>query len=347
MRNTAFRILLWSFLSSAAFAQDGGKVTWRGKGGQDQNAMAEARAQGRAMMLFFTSEGSEDCKILSQGALSDPKVVEASQQISCIWVECQGGKKNVEMAKAFDVTSYPTLVFCDPEGKSFGTIRDPRPKSLEKLIKALADKFPPITAENPVPTLKGLVYSDARLAARRTGKPIAAFFYDDSPPSKSVSTALTDEAVKKLLEKFVFALIEFHRNSEEAAKFDVDRAPTILILDASLEKPEAKPLARIGGSRSSRELVRDLEDALALRGGEKTPEARKPEAPAKPPGPAETLSDDVIDRRFIRARVSVALESAKKGKKEKAIEILEDVIKTYPKHVETVAVRKILEDLQK
>src|SRR6185436_18649875 len=104
------------------------------------------------------------------------------------------------------------LVFCDPDGKSFGTMKDPRPKNLEKLIKALAEKFPPITAENPVPTLKGMKYADARAAARRTRKPIAAYFYDDSPPSKSVTTALIDEAVKKVLAKFVFAVIEFHRN---------------------------------------------------------------------------------------------------------------------------------------
>lgn len=347
MRNPGWLILLWPLLATSGLAQDGGKLNWKCKGSPDPNAMADARAQGRAIMLFFTSEGSEDCKILSEGALSDPKVVAASQQIACLFIECQGGKKNLEMIKAYDVTSYPTLVFCDPDGKSFGAVKDARPKGLDKLLKTMADKFPPMTADNPVSMLKGMKYAEARVAGRKIGKPIAAYFYDDSPPSRSVTTALADESVRKVLSKFVFAMVEYHRNSEEAAKFDVDRAPTILILDGALEKPETKPLARIGGSRSSRELVRDLEAALALRGGDKAPEAQKPDAPAKTPEPAEPLSDDEIDRRFIRARVSVALESVKKGRKDKAVEILEDVIKSYPKHVETAAVRKILEDLQK
>lgn len=57
------RKLLWAVpmvlvLATAAAAQDGGKLNWRGKGKDDPKAgMADAKKQGKAMMLFFTSEG--------------------------------------------------------------------------------------------------------------------------------------------------------------------------------------------------------------------------------------------------------------------------------------------------
>jgi hypothetical protein len=40
-------------------AQDGGKIPWRGKGASDdvKAIMAEASKEGKAIMLFFTSEG--------------------------------------------------------------------------------------------------------------------------------------------------------------------------------------------------------------------------------------------------------------------------------------------------
>ena len=52
----------WAFamalgLCSAASAQDGGKLPWKGKTDDPKAAMAEAKQQGRPMLLFFTSEG--------------------------------------------------------------------------------------------------------------------------------------------------------------------------------------------------------------------------------------------------------------------------------------------------
>ena len=54
------------------------------------------------------------------------------------------------------------------------------------------------------------------------------------------------------------------------------------------------------------------------------------------------MSDQELDIRFIRVRIEVAKEHARNGSREKAIEILEDVIKTYPSHPETEAARLAL-----
>jgi hypothetical protein len=57
MRATSGTLAMVLGLASAAFAQDGGKLTWMGKTGDPKTAMLDARDQGRPIMLFFTSEG--------------------------------------------------------------------------------------------------------------------------------------------------------------------------------------------------------------------------------------------------------------------------------------------------
>lgn len=46
-------------LGCLAQAQDGGKIPWKGKGADDdvKSIMAEAKKEGKAIMMFFTSEG--------------------------------------------------------------------------------------------------------------------------------------------------------------------------------------------------------------------------------------------------------------------------------------------------
>jgi hypothetical protein len=58
MLQRTWTVVLLLGLASAASAQDGGKLSWRGKGGEDpKTAMADAKSQSRPMMLFFTSDG--------------------------------------------------------------------------------------------------------------------------------------------------------------------------------------------------------------------------------------------------------------------------------------------------
>ena len=57
MRHSVWTIPMILALASAAAAQDGGKLDWKGKKEEPKAAMAEAKKHGKAMMLFFTSEG--------------------------------------------------------------------------------------------------------------------------------------------------------------------------------------------------------------------------------------------------------------------------------------------------
>lgn len=55
----ALTLALFAGIAGSAQAQDGGKIGWKGKAkGDDVNLlMAGAKKDGKAMMLFFTSEG--------------------------------------------------------------------------------------------------------------------------------------------------------------------------------------------------------------------------------------------------------------------------------------------------
>jgi hypothetical protein len=55
----AWTLALVAGLSLAAEAQDGGKIPWKGKGKSDdvKALMAQAQKEGKAIMMFFTSEG--------------------------------------------------------------------------------------------------------------------------------------------------------------------------------------------------------------------------------------------------------------------------------------------------
>jgi hypothetical protein len=262
-------------------------------------------------------------------------------------VDCDWGKKNADLAERYRVGGYPTVAFCDPEGRLIRLLEERDPESVAKQILEFSAKYPGKPDQGiPIPKIIGKTWLQARADGKRFSKPVLLYFSDDSPASTSVNLALMNELLRETVGQFVFAKADYRKGSDDCVKFDVSRAPTILVLDCSLEKPEEKPLARIAGSRSARELKRELESALPSAGVAPGPTTSKPSTPA-PKQPEEKLSDDELDRRFIRARLDVAMDMIKRGKKEKAIEVLEDIIKTYPKHVDTLVAKKLLEDVRK
>lgn len=330
-------------LASAASAQDGGRLTWLGKGRDPVDPVFEdAKKAQQPLLIFFSCEGDPVCKAVCEGAFSHPDVIAATRKITCIWVDCgRDGRGNGRLVEALRVKDVPTLILCDREGHVIGELNRYDGPGMARWLKALTN------VSDGLPTFPEDV-EGAYQGARARGQALLIYFYDDSPPSLAVNRSLNDPELAPLHRRFSVCRTPMKKGSSICTQFDVDRAPTILVLDP--RAPE-KPLARITSSRSPRELRRDLEEALgAVRGaapGAPTDPAKAPlPAPAPAPAPKEVLSDDEVDRRFIRARFSLATELAGSGKKAQAIEVLEDVLKTFPKHVETVVVKKFLDDLK-
>lgn len=269
-------------------------------------------------------------------------MVEAAERLVCVFIECDWGKQNADVADHFKVKGYPTVIFCEPDLKIIGTLNARDPASVAKQMLEVAGKFnsKPEAAPKPL-ELKAYSIPDALAAAAQTKRRALLFFRDESPGSLSVIAALADPAMQEVLTRYVLGTEPFTKGAGLSATWEVTRAPTLLVVDP-VQKGNAKVLARIEGSRSAREILRELEP-LAVREPTGTPIPSRPE----PKAPEEKLSDDQVERLFIQARVTVAQDLMKKGKKDKAIEIYEDLVKTYPKHVDIAAVKKLLEEARK
>ncbi len=76
-------------------------------------------------------------------------------------------------------------------------------------------------------------------------------------------------------------------------------------------------------------------------------QVRRQITPGTPPPPVEVpeeLSDDEVTRKFIKANIFLAREALKKGDHATARETLEDIIKSYPKHLATQEAVKLLKE---
>jgi len=74
--------------------------------------------------------------------------------------------------------------------------------------------------------------------------------------------------------------------------------------------------------------------------------AAAPGAKVKPP-PPPPIPDSELDTLFFKAKLQVAESHLQAGKKDKAIEVLEDAIKTYPKHSLVAEARRLLDQARK
>jgi len=338
MKTALLSIALLSALTGSAAAQDGGRLDWKGKGLDPvAPAFADAVRDGRPIMVFFSVEGNNDCISLSRGAFSHPAVLEAAAKVTCLFVEC-GNKKNSALVSKVGVTQYPTICFFDGMGVPLGTTPARDGPALAAILHDLTERAVsrPSFSENVDEVLQG---------AKASKLPVLIYFYDDSPASLTINRSLNDPELNPLRPRFRVAKTEMKKGSAICTKYDVDRAPTILVLDTSRQHPEAKPLARIATSRTPRELYRDLEEALGAAGDAGVP-AELPKSATQTAGPKEVLSDDEVDRKFIQARLNLALDYQKQGKKEKAIDVLEDVLQSFPRHVLTRDARTLLEKLK-
>jgi tetratricopeptide (TPR) repeat protein len=112
-------------------------------------------------------------------------------------------------------------------------------------------------------------------------------------------------------------------------------------LDAQLER------MRLSSEQAKREgrsfLNEDAQRVITTVAGvqRETLPLATPIAPPKEVEP-ERIPESEIDARFIRGRITVAKEFLRNGQIDRAVEILEDIVRTYPSHPETEAARLAL-----
>ena len=135
------------------------------------------------------------------------------------------------------------------------------------------------------------------------------------------------------------------------AKLTVEETSKLRDLESHLDEHLAR--LRANADRARRDgtafMTPEAEKLLAAFDGVQQ-ETRTVE-PGRRPVPSDSktsnYSDAELNARFVRGRVEVAKEHVRSGRTEMAVEILEDVLKTYPSEPESEAARLLLKLLGK
>jgi hypothetical protein len=108
-----------------------------------------------------------------------------------------------------------------------------------------------------------------------------------------------------------------------------------LVRPAELQADEAG--SALGPQRDEQTITEEYEITL---------DGEKPAGVATPP-PGPPKSDAEQDVLFIQAKIQIATEHLKNGNKQKAIDVLEDLALSFPKHALYPDIKRLLEEAKK
>lgn len=181
----------------------------------------------------------------------------ATEGVVCVFVDCDWGNKHQDLSKKYDVNGYPTVIFTDPDGNKLEDLSDRSPEGVARQIESIASKY------------RGKVnwaesWEKAAETAKEEKKPIVYVFLTEKDESKKLEEALADNLLKDLREKVVLLKAPIKKDSEEAVKYGVATSaqPVLFVVDPNAEKPEEKPLRKVTGKKSPKDLKKELEAAL-------------------------------------------------------------------------------------
>lgn len=224
-------------------------------------------------------------------------MVKASEKLVRILVDCTQAGQNAELMEKYKVRGFPTILFLDTEGNALEGERyeaqcpkcqdrymlggpgnaPPCPKCrgplktetvkgpiqlMSREPNGVKKQFEEVAAKSGRPARWHASLAAGLEAARAASKPVAVLFVDAKPASEAYAKALEDKLLEELFGKIVFVKLDVKKDEAEAKKFKVTAAPAIYVIDPALEKPEAKPVARIAGTKTAKDLKKDLDEAL-------------------------------------------------------------------------------------
>lgn len=98
-------------------------------------ALKQAESSGRPVMVDFYADWCGPCKMLDRQTYADARVVNAATN----WVSAKiDVDANQNLAREYEVSSIPTIVFISPEGKELSRFSGfvPAPEMLDRMNKA-------------------------------------------------------------------------------------------------------------------------------------------------------------------------------------------------------------------
>jgi thiol:disulfide interchange protein len=89
-----------------------------------EEGAAQAAAQSKPMLVFFTAEWCHFCHQMADEAFTDPQVVRLAEQFVCILVDAD---REPQVCRRFEVNGYPTIQFLSPSGVALERIVGKKP----------------------------------------------------------------------------------------------------------------------------------------------------------------------------------------------------------------------------
>lgn len=213
----------------------GGKVDWWKDAA---HAMKRAKLEQRALLLYFT-DGSVPCKALEDGAFSSEAVAALAKDLVPVLLECSDEKAHEDLRTKYEVSSFPTAFFADPEGRKLTEISDQEPDAVAAEIAKVAKRHP------GRPVMWARTLDEGVAAARAAGKPLAAYFHDGKQ-----DLAEAQDRVRKLTGSTradKFAWIEILATNAEKdpwkVKYEYYDLPAVVLFDPRPEDPMKKILS--------------------------------------------------------------------------------------------------------
>ena len=177
-------------------------------------------------------------------------MIEASKKLVCVFVDCNWGRKNADLSDKYKVEGYPTVVFCDPDGKQVAELESRDPSAVAAQIDSISKKF------------KGTFesFEKAAAAAKEEKKPVLYLFLKPGVAS-SLAAAVGDASLKDLVEKFTVAQSDLVKANADAKAFSISD-PTLLVVDPEGEPGKGKVYLKLSGKKEVKEVKKQLEEAL-------------------------------------------------------------------------------------
>jgi hypothetical protein len=153
-------------------------------------------------------------------------------------------------------SGYPTVIFLDPDGKEIAKLGDHAPASVAKQIDEVAAKY----SRGP----KWLPDAAAALAAGKSeSKPVVLVFVDEKPKTTQFLQLLGDPLLAADLDKVVFAKVDLKKDAEEAKKWKVSAAATLVFIDASGDEPKATKTLSGSGPKAIKSAIEEAAKKLS------------------------------------------------------------------------------------
>ena len=212
--------LLISLACGVASADDNaGKIVWLR---DPQFALAKAKVEGRGVMLFFSAEFCGFCRQLGAGALSDEKVVAASQRLIPVYLDCTRKGEQSDLLTRYKIQGYPTILYLDPDGNLLREMETRDASAIVKDIDIVVSKIAP----------RATIWQPSVAAAKETGKkgrkPVAVYLVDPKADLVKMNAKLLKELGDRKT-RFVWVLEPGQPSMLK--KYGVDAPSTVVLLD--------------------------------------------------------------------------------------------------------------------